>query len=85
MIADPEHEPQVAIVRHEDVAAAHERHRGAGLQRFVALAAQRERNLALTVQLEAAVVELPLQQHVPEHRDELLVASARPDRAPPGP
>ncbi len=31
---DAEHEPEIAIVRHEDVAAAHERHRGAGLQRL---------------------------------------------------
>ena len=54
--------------------AAIERHRGAGLQRFVTLAAERERHFPLAIELKAAVVELALQQHVAEHRAQLLVA-----------
>ena len=51
-----------------------EGHRRAGLQRFVTLAAERERHLALAIELKAAVVELTLQQHVAENRAQLLVA-----------
>ena len=45
--ADAEREPEIAVVRSEDILAALERHRGAGLQRFVPLAAERERALCL--------------------------------------
>src|SRR5579884_2051607 len=73
---DPERETEVAVVRNQDVAAAREGHRRACLHRFVSLGAEREGDLPLTVQLEAAVVELPLEQHVPKHRDQLFVGQA---------
>ncbi len=72
----PSVEPEIAIVRNEDVLAALERHRRAGLDRFVAFAGRRERNLSLTVELKAAVLERPLHQHRAEDRDELLVGEA---------
>ncbi len=74
--ADPDGKAEIAVVRGENVFAARERHRRAGLQRFVPFTAERERNFALTIELEAAVVELPLQQHVAEDLPQLLVGQA---------
>ena len=71
---DAQRQPEIAIVRDEHVLPATEGRRRAGLDRFVAFGAQRERDLPLAVELKAAVVELALQQHVAEHRDELFVA-----------
>ncbi len=73
---DAEAETEIAIVGRENVLTAIEGHRRAGLQRFVALAAERERNLALAVELKAAIVELALQQHVAKDRTQLLVAES---------
>ena len=39
----------------------------------MAFRTERERDLALTVELETAIVDLTLQEHVAQHRDELLV------------
>ena len=50
--------------------------RRTGLQRFVSLAPQRERNLALTVELEAAIIELSLQEHIAKHLPQLVVAES---------
>src|SRR5579883_133670 len=75
---DPQAEAEIAIVRRENVAPAVEGHRGAGLQRLVALAAQGEGNFTLPVELKAAVIELPLQQHVAEHGPQLLVGQTVP-------
>jgi hypothetical protein len=47
--------------------AALERQRRAGVDALVAFAAGRERNLALAVELKAAVVEHALQVHVRKH------------------
>ena len=74
--ADSEVEPEIAIVRHEDILAALERHRRAGLDRFVTFACRGERNLALAIELEAAVFKRPLHDHRAQHRNELLVGQA---------
>src|SRR5579863_3234467 len=71
--ADAETQTEVAIVGRQNVPAAVEGHRGAGLKRLVAFAAERERNLTLAVELKAAIVELALQEHVAEDPSQLLV------------
>ena len=80
MSADSKRESEIAIVRDEDVLAALEGHRGAGLDRFVPFARRRERNLSLTVELKAAILERALHQHRAKDRDELLRRSIRGDR-----
>src|SRR6202140_3905 len=67
-------ESDVAIVRNQDVFAAVERERGAGVNPFVAFASGCKRDLALTIELEAAVVDRALQMHVAQHPAQLLVA-----------
>jgi hypothetical protein len=70
----PSARPKSRVFGGEDVFSALERHRGAGLQRLVSLATQRERHLALAIELKSAIVELPLKQHVAKHRTQLFVA-----------
>ena len=55
--ANPQRESEVAIVGNQDILAAFERHRGARLNGFVALAGRSEGNLALAVELEAAILQ----------------------------
>src|SRR5580700_3156247 len=71
---DSELQPQVAIVRRQNVLAALERHRGARLNALVPLAGRREGDLSLPVELETAIFEHALHQHRAKHRYELLVA-----------
>ncbi len=71
--SDAQVEAEVAIVRHEDVPSALERHRGSRLHGFVPFAGRRKRDLTLTVELKTAVLERPLHQHRTKHPHELLV------------
>ena len=70
---DAEREAEVAIVGEEEVVPAGEGHRGPRLHAFVPLACRGEGNLALPVELEAAMFEHALQKHRAQHRHELLV------------
>ena len=71
--ADAEIQSEIAIVRNENIFAAHERHRRARLHRFVPFARRSERNLALAVERKAAIFQRAVQDHHAQHRDELLV------------
>src|SRR5580692_9839887 len=71
--SDSQAKPQVAIIGRQDVAAAIEGHRGAGLQSLMTFAAESERNFSLAIELKAAIVELTLQQHVAKHVAQLLI------------
>jgi TonB family protein len=75
---DPHVQAEIAIVRHQHVGPAPERHRRGSLHRFVAFAGRGKRNLSLTVELEAPVFEGAVRQHGAKHRDELLVGQAMP-------
>ena len=74
--ADAERESEIAVVRRENIFAALEGHGCTGLQRFVSLAAQRERHLTLPIELEAAIIELSLQEHIAKHLPQLVVAES---------
>lgn len=76
--ADPDVEPQVAIVRYEHVGPALESEGGTGLNRFMALPRRRKRNLALPVELESSALEGAVSEHNPEQCDELVVGKAMP-------
>ncbi len=75
---DSERESEIAIVGNQDVLAAFECHRGAGLHAFVTLAGRSERNLALAIELEAAVLQRTLHQHRAENPDQLGVGQPLP-------
>ncbi len=75
---DAQRESEIAIVRNEDVLAAFEGHRGAGLHGFVPLAGRRERNLALAIELKAAVLQRTLHQHRAEDPDQLSIGQPLP-------
>ena len=74
--ADAEQQAEIAIVGYENVRTAFERRGGAGLQRFMSLAAHREGDLPLAIELEPAIVDLPLQEHRSQHSEQLLVGES---------
>src|SRR5580704_14039191 len=82
--ADAECEPKIAIIRHEDILTALERHCRARLHALVPLACRGKRNLALAIELETPILERSLHEHVAKHRDELLVAQPLPLEAEDG-
>ena len=65
-----EHDPRVAVVDPQRIAAPREGEPRAGLDRFVALGAHRDRDLALAVELETARVDRTLEQHIAQHRQQ---------------
>ena len=76
--SDAEIEPEIAVIRNENILAAVEGHGRAGLHGFVAFACGRERNFSLTVELKSTILERALHEHRVQHGLELLVAQAMP-------